>query len=228
MICGIYVASELGNDDLIKMDLSVQKLRKVWEETATELEKMQTKNGDWANQELNWLVDSHLPTADRLPMGCWNVKDWTKIYHEPSSLKPKVAVVRGEGTNGHREMAAMLYCAGFTVYDITSSDLTDGRVTSLNGFRGLVFPGGFTYSDVLGELFNELNSFNFITWLGSAAGWEAVLTRNTKANQIVQEFRARPDTFVFGVCNGCQLLGTYREAVKKLSELAKTNSTFTC
>jgi phosphoribosylformylglycinamidine synthase len=76
------------------------------------------------------------------------------------------------------------------VHDITTSDLTDGRVTNLNVFRGLVFPGGFTYSDVL----------------GSAAGWEAVLTHNTKANQIVQEFRSRTDTFVLGVCNGCQLL----------------------
>lgn len=151
MICGVYVASELG-DDLIKMDLSVEKLRKIWERTATELEQHQA-NTECVDQEHDWIIGSHTPNADRLPMGCWNVHDWTQVYREPSS-PPKhcVAVVRGEGTNGHREMAAMLYCAGFTVHDITSSDLTDGRVGSLSIFRGLVFPGGFTYSDVLGEL----------------------------------------------------------------------------
>lgn len=53
-----------------------------------------------------------------------------------------------------------------------------------------MFPGGFTYSDVL----------------GSAAGWQAVLTRNPLANEMLRAFRARPDTFVLGVCNGCQLL----------------------
>lgn len=143
-------------------------------------------------QEHEWIMSSHETNPDRSSIGCWNVKDWTTVYRNPDlfSKRVNVAVVRGEGTNGHREMAAMLYCAGFNVHDITTSDLTDGRVTNLSDFHGLVFPGGFTYSDVL----------------GSAAGWEAVLTRNVKAKQMMQEFRSRQDTFVLGVCNGCQLL----------------------
>jgi phosphoribosylformylglycinamidine synthase len=36
MISGVYMMSELGND-LIRMDLSVEKLRKMWESTATDL-----------------------------------------------------------------------------------------------------------------------------------------------------------------------------------------------
>lgn len=84
--------------------------------TLNELELEQTKD-DCATREENWLVESHCPTADRLPMGCWKVKNWTTIYRDPSLFAKRhaVAVVRGEGTNGHREMAAALYCAGFSV-----------------------------------------------------------------------------------------------------------------
>jgi hypothetical protein len=59
-----------------------------------------------------------------------------------------VAVIREEGSNGDREMAAAVYAAGMEPWDITMSDLLAGRA-SLDSFRGIVFVGGFSYADVL-------------------------------------------------------------------------------
>lgn len=47
-------------------------------------------------------------------------------------------------------MAAAFYMAGFEVWDITMTDLTSNKVT-LDIFQGLIFPGGFSYADVLGS-----------------------------------------------------------------------------
>lgn len=60
----------------------------------------------------------------------------------------RVAVLREEGTNGDREMMAALLQAGFCVHDVTMSDLLSGA-TSLQGFKGLIFPGGFSYAGKL-------------------------------------------------------------------------------
>ena len=49
---------------------------------------------------------------------------------------------------GDREMAAAFHYAGLEAWDVTVSDLLQGRV-QLSDFRGLVFVGGFSYADVL-------------------------------------------------------------------------------
>lgn len=59
--------------------------------------------------------------------------------------KIKVAVIREEGINGDREMAASLLQAGFEVWDVTMQDLLQNHVT-LDSFRGIIFPGGFSYA----------------------------------------------------------------------------------
>lgn len=56
-----------------------------------------------------------------------------------------VAVIREEGTNGDREMAAALVRVGFKVWDVTMQDLLTG-VANLDRFRGVIFPGGFSYA----------------------------------------------------------------------------------
>jgi len=58
--------------------------------------------------------------------------------------------VREEGSNGDKEMAAVFYSAGFDVWDVTMDDLRHGR-SSLDGFRGLAFVGGFSFADVMGS-----------------------------------------------------------------------------
>jgi len=68
------------------------------------------------------------------------------------------------------------------------SDLIAGTVT-LERFRGLAFPGGFSYADVL----------------DSSKGWAGIIRLNPRLRDMFATFRDRPDTFSFGACNGAQL-----------------------
>ncbi len=61
-----------------------------------------------------------------------------------------MAVIREEGSNGDREMAAAFHMAGFKVWDVNMQDLCRGHVT-LDQFRGIAFVGGFSYADVCGS-----------------------------------------------------------------------------
>jgi len=45
-------------------------------------------------------------------------------------------------------MAAAFHAAGLEAWDVTVSDLLEGRA-ELADFRGVVFVGGFSYADVL-------------------------------------------------------------------------------
>ena len=76
------------------------------------------------------------------------------------------------------------------------SDILSGRVT-LEGFRGLVACGGFSYGDVL----------------GAGEGWAKSILFNGIAREAFTEFFARTDTFALGVCNGCQILSNLRELI---------------
>lgn len=103
-----------------------------------------------------------------------------------ATLKPKVAIIREEGSNGDREMSAACYATGFEPWDITMSDLLSGKIT-LDNFRGIIFVGGFSYADVL----------------DSAKGWSASIRFNQPLLQQFQKFYNRLDTFSLDVCNGC-------------------------
>ena len=101
----------------------------------------------------------------------------------------KAAIIREKGTNGEREMAYMLYLAGFDVKDVMMTDLITGRET-LEEVNLIVFCGGFSNSDVL----------------GSAKGWAGAFLFNPKAKEALDKFYAREDTLSLGICNGCQLM----------------------
>lgn len=107
-----------------------------------------------------------------------------------SSSRPKVAILREQGVNGHMEMAYAFHAAGFASIDVHMSDIVSGRVT-LADFKGLAACGGFSFGDVL----------------GAGAGWAKSALLNTTARREFDDFIAkRKDTFVLGVCNGCQFL----------------------
>ena len=121
-----------------------------------------------------------------------------------SIIQPiKVAILREEGSNGDREMASALHSAGFEVWDINMNDLVKNPYL-LHSFRGIVFVGGFSYSDVL----------------GAANGWYNVIQNNEIINKQIRSFFDRKNTFTLGVCNGCQLmarLGLF-EGIKTIEE----------
>lgn len=166
---------------VLKEDM--RKIRAVWEETSYRLDSLQA-NPDCVAEERMINFDRkgphHLLTF---------VPQSTSPEILDRSVKPKVAVIREEGSNGDREMASAFYQAGFEVWDIAMTDLLAGCV-ALDDFRGIAFVGGFSYADVL----------------DSAKGWAGVIRFNKKLFEQFQKFYARPDTFSLGVCNGCQLI----------------------
>ena len=110
--------------------------------------------------------------------------------------KPKVAILREQGVNGHVEMAAAFTHVGFDAVDVHMSDLLAGRV-NLNDMRGLVACGGFSYGDVL----------------GAGEGWAKTILFNDNVRDQFAQFFARPDTFSLGVCNGCQMMSNLKDII---------------
>ncbi|XP_034937148.1 phosphoribosylformylglycinamidine synthase [Chelonus insularis] len=184
---GLGMSSEImikvRGDQLFKSQLL--KMMKMWEETSYELEKRQT-NIQCAMEEFNMLENRKIP--------CYKLNfnpDIVAPIVEQAYLRSqtRVAVIREEGINGDREMAASLAKVGFEVWDVTMQDLLK-QVVTLDHFRGVIFPGGFSYADVL----------------GSAKGWAASLLFHPLLRKQLDAFVEKPDTFSLGVCNGCQLM----------------------
>ncbi|KAL0341376.1 UNVERIFIED_CONTAM: putative phosphoribosylformylglycinamidine synthase, chloroplastic/mitochondrial [Sesamum radiatum] len=180
-------AEELGLileiDGITHLTEETSVLRDLWEETSFQLKKFQ-RLASCVELERKGLRNRHEPS--------W-VLTFTPIYTDEKYMtatsKPKVAIIREEGSNGDREMSGAFYAAGFEPWDITMSDLLNGAI-SLHEFRGIAFVGGFSYADVL----------------DSAKGWAASIRFNKPLLKQFQEFYERPDTFSLGVCNGCQLM----------------------
>jgi phosphoribosylformylglycinamidine synthase len=112
------------------------------------------------------------------------------------TTKPKVAIFREQGVNGHIEMAAAFDRAGFTAIDVHLNDIITGR-HKLDDFVGLIACGGFSYGDVL----------------GAGEGWAKSILFNKQLRTIFNQFFARPETFSLGVCNGCQMLAALKELI---------------
>jgi phosphoribosylformylglycinamidine synthase len=171
----------INGHSILKEDMRV--LRAIWEETSYQLDRLQA-NPDCVDEERIVNFNRKGPqyrltfTPEETPQ---------KILE--NDIKPKVAVIREEGSNGDREMTSAFYQAGFEVWDITMTDLLEGGA-NLEDFRGIAFVGGFSYADVL----------------DSAKGWAGVIRFNKRLYEQFQRFYERPDTFSLGVCNGCQLM----------------------
>lgn len=121
---------------------STAALRDVWESTSFALERLQANEDTVAEEQAS---------LSRREGHKWHLP-WTPAFTDDAALaktdKVRVAIVREEGSNGDREMAAAVIAAGMEPWDVTMSDLLQGRA-SLDSFRGLIFVGGFSYADVL-------------------------------------------------------------------------------
>lgn len=102
-------------------------------------------------------------------------------------MKPKVLVLKADGTNRDVEMAYAFEIAGARAKIVHVNQLRTGR-EKMSDYQILVLPGGFAYGDdiVSGKILAiELTSF-----LGSE----------------MKKFIERKDTAIIGVCNGFQVL----------------------
>ena len=160
----------------------MRKLRGIWEETSSQLDSLQRDPA--CVREEKKVIYNRKGQSFSLSF----VPEDTPKEVLGRNDKPKVAIIREEGSNGDREMTSAFFQAGFEPWDVTMTDFIEQRV-ALDAFRGVVFVGGFSYADVL----------------DSAKGWAGVIRYNKRIWQQFQGFYHRPDTFSLGVCNGCQL-----------------------
>ncbi len=167
-------------------------LHKMWAETSFHIQSLRD-NPESARQEFSLLEDAERPGLFiSVPF------DRSERVSAPfmHTARPRVAILREQGVNGHVEMAAAFDRAGFAAVDVHMSDLLTRRV-DLTEFKGLAACGGFSYGDVL----------------GGGSGWAKTILFNDRLKEMFTEFFARPDSFALGVCNGCQMMAQLREII---------------
>ena len=187
----------VGERVVIKTDITY--LRRCWSETTYRMQalrdnpvcaKEEYDNGlDERDPGLNYRV-TYRPDEDLRR----ETKDAKGLASNVS--RPRMAILREQGVNGHIEMAAAFALAGFESVDVHMSDLIAGKV-DLKDFKGLVACGGFSYGDVL----------------GAGSGWARSILFNDRLKAMFKAFFERPDTFSLGVCNGCQMLSQLKDII---------------
>jgi phosphoribosylformylglycinamidine synthase len=183
------VAIHAGDRTLVSATRT--ELRRAWSETSYRLQRLrddpecaeeeQAARCDPRDPGLQARVTFDLPEAGARP---------------PAGRRPRVAVLREQGVNGQVEMAAAFDRAGFATVDVHMTDLLAGRV-ALDGFKGIVACGGFSFGDVL----------------GAGEGWAKSVLFHPRLRDELVNFFARTDTFTLGVCNGCQMLAALKPIV---------------
>lgn len=178
-------------NDKIKFHESVVSLEKIWSETSYAIKSLRD-NPESAQEEYDLIEkydDQGLIAKDSFQYSAalpsFNVNS-----------KPKVAIFREQGVNGQNEMAAAFMIAGFDATDLHMQDLLD-HPNLLSEFQGVAACGGFSYGDVL----------------GAGGGWSSSISFNTLVRDSFEDFFNRPDTFTFGVCNGCQMLSKLKDLI---------------
>ena len=182
------------------LDAARVDLHRTWSETSFRMQALRD-DPDCAREAFDVLLDEGDPglgaslsfpfgqAAGPIPARPVDVPHPTRGATPARVPRPSVAVLREQGVNGHRELAAAFERAGFDPVDVHMSDLLEGRQT-LGRFTGLAAGGGFSYGDVL----------------GAGGGWAATVLHRNDLREEFRGFFDRPDTFTIGICNGCQML----------------------
>ena len=161
-------------------------LQRIWSEVSFQMAQLRD-DATCAEEEFSALLDREDPG-----LSAKTTFELDAAFAAPfiaSGTRPKIAILREQGVNGHVEMAAAFDRAGFAAFDVHMSDLQAGRV-KLADFKGLVACGGFSYGDVL----------------GAGQGWAKSILFNSQLRDEFATFFARTDSFSLGVCNGCQMM----------------------
>ncbi|CAM3693273.1 phosphoribosylformylglycinamidine synthase [Parendozoicomonas haliclonae] len=169
------------------------RFQRIWAETSYQIQALRD-NAECARQEFDNLLDDN--DAGLHASVHWDISKDIAAPYIATGVRPKVAILREQGVNGHVEMAAAFDRAGFEAVDVHMSDLIGGR-RDLQAFRGLVACGGFSYGDVL----------------GAGGGWAKSILFNDQVREEFARYFDRQDTFALGVCNGCQMLSTMHELI---------------
>ncbi|KAK7039148.1 phosphoribosylformylglycinamidine synthase [Paramarasmius palmivorus] len=183
----------------------------VWSSTRGELQRM------WAETSFKIQEIRDDPDCAKEEFALIEEKEHSGLFYDltftptPSPLltsikehqRPRVAILREQGVNGHVEMGYAFYAAGFLPVDVHMSDLLSTTpAQSLSTFVGLAACGGFSYGDVL----------------GAGKGWAHSVLLHPRARDEFKTFFERDDTFTLAVCNGCQFLSHLREIIPNGAE----------
>jgi phosphoribosylformylglycinamidine synthase len=183
----------LSRDGASLLDVGRAELHRAWSATTHALQRMRD-NSDAADQEYERILDTTDPGLS--PRVSFDATEDIAALFIATGKRPKVAILREQGVNGHVEMAAAFDRAGFDAYDVHMTDIISGRI-GLSNYAGIVAGGGFSYGDVL----------------GAGEGWAKSILFNTRARDEYSAFFARRDTFALGVCNGCQMMSNLHEII---------------
>jgi len=164
-----------------------------WSEVSYRMQALRD-HPDCAGEEYARIADADDPGIR--PVVTFDADEDVAAPYVQRGVRPPLAVLREQGVNGQIEMAAAFDKAGFDCVDVHMSDVIEGRV-ALDGFKGLVACGGFSYGDVL----------------GAGEGWAKSILFNARARDQFSAFFERGDTFSLGVCNGCQMLSNLHELI---------------
>jgi len=174
-----------------EFEFCLERLLKYFTENTHSIQKIRD-NPVTADEELSVITDLSDPGL--------NVSHHNYNNHlvaaPPKGLRPKVAILREQGINGHIEMAAAFERADFEVFDVHMTDIYDGT-ENLSEMDGLAVCGGFSYGDVL----------------GAGRGWACTISENQRVKEIFSNFFSRENTFTLGVCNGCQMLSLLKSII---------------
>lgn len=195
----LYPIATLNNDQAIVIQHggttlfreSVCQLEQLWATTSWHIEQLRD-DSNTSQQAFDRLGDWKRTRLIEAPSFA------PESYQPPAIIlsKPRVAIIREQGSNGHNEMACAFLETGFQVVDVHMSDLAEGT-QQLTDFQGLVACGGFSYGDVL----------------GAGTGWASVITYNDRLREQFSDFFARDSSFSLGVCNGCQMLAQLSDLI---------------
>ena len=196
----VHICGRLTDDDRISISNGHQilfsrsrdKLQAIWSETSYKMQRLRD-NPKCADQEFASITEENPGLRPHLGF------DPAEEVVAPTlrtQQRPKVAILREQGVNGHIEMAAAFDRAGFTSVDVHMTDILSGADT-LGEYAGLVACGGFSYGDVL----------------GAGGGWAKTILHNRDARETFEAFFKRDDIFALGVCNGCQMLSQLKQLI---------------
>jgi phosphoribosylformylglycinamidine synthase len=185
---GATLRFRAGNESVLTGDRLTW--HRIWSETSHALQRLRD-DPDCADEAY-----AALEAGDDPGLGAACLPVLTPLPAPSPARRPRVAILREQGVNGHVEMAAAFDRAGFAAVDVHMSDLLTGAA-SLADFQGLVACGGFSFGDVL----------------GAGGGWAKRILFNAQLREMFQAFFERPDSFSLGVCNGCQMLSQLKTLI---------------
>ncbi|MDC3386086.1 phosphoribosylformylglycinamidine synthase [Gammaproteobacteria bacterium] len=207
-VCKIYSDNNIENHVIAKINntyeinilaekdtvftSSLEDLHKTWHKTSYEIQKIRD-NAESAENEFN--IIGNKETKGLYIDKKFSDSQMNQVF-SISKTKPKIAILREQGVNGHYEMANAFSENGFNAIDVTMNSLI-AKENNLNDFQGTVFCGGFSYGDVL----------------GAGRGWANKILHNEILLETFSNYFSDLDKFSLGICNGCQTLSNLKSII---------------